>query len=351
MLVSCRSLPLLLRLPVSVCPFVCIPSFPPGVELTPAPPPCPDCCGFCVLSFSFFSGRSYDHSRTLPQHGQRPLMQFGWDPTFKALLASCWAEDPRDRPGFAFVHVRDRTPPPAPALLSVSISDFFLLAWCTRYTRTVKCVVLLLLPAFERGAWADGLSLCWSVASFECGVLLATVAMIRASADGRNVFPSVLTYDKLARSLVVAWIDSKTKREMPSIELARVGRESSCRLRVVLKLTRCSFPLARRNAPGTCTSLRNRRPCRLWSRRRAPPRVPRTRAPPGLAGWAAGAVRPPLPPHQRALGGSCRASSPGEGSLGRAPPRALLTGVERRAARASDDRECKKKDKETGPSE
>eukprot|EP00903_Cladosiphon_okamuranus_P008082 g7793.t2 len=38
------------------------------------------------------------------QHGQRPLMQFGWDPTFKALLASCWAEDPRNRPGFAFVH-------------------------------------------------------------------------------------------------------------------------------------------------------------------------------------------------------------------------------------------------------
>ncbi|CAB1099599.1 unnamed protein product [Ectocarpus sp. CCAP 1310/34] len=38
------------------------------------------------------------------QHGQRPLMQFGWDPDFKRLLASCWAEDPRDRPGFAYIH-------------------------------------------------------------------------------------------------------------------------------------------------------------------------------------------------------------------------------------------------------
>ncbi|CBJ30433.1 conserved unknown protein [Ectocarpus siliculosus] len=39
------------------------------------------------------------------QHGQRPLMQFGWDPDFKRLLASCWAGDPRDRPGFAYIHV------------------------------------------------------------------------------------------------------------------------------------------------------------------------------------------------------------------------------------------------------
>ncbi|CAN0430218.1 unnamed protein product, partial [Hapterophycus canaliculatus] len=33
-------------------------------------------------------------------------MQFGWDPDFKALLSSCWAEDPRRRPGFEYIHVR-----------------------------------------------------------------------------------------------------------------------------------------------------------------------------------------------------------------------------------------------------
>ncbi|CAM9501529.1 unnamed protein product [Scytosiphon promiscuus] len=38
------------------------------------------------------------------QHGQRPLMQFGWDADFKALLSSCWAVDPRRRPGFAHIH-------------------------------------------------------------------------------------------------------------------------------------------------------------------------------------------------------------------------------------------------------
>ncbi|CAM9787340.1 unnamed protein product [Pylaiella littoralis] len=38
------------------------------------------------------------------QHGQRPLMQFRWDSTFKDLLESCWAEDPRERPGFSHIH-------------------------------------------------------------------------------------------------------------------------------------------------------------------------------------------------------------------------------------------------------
>lgn len=95
---------------------------------------------------------------------------------------------------------------------------------------------------------------------------------------------------------------------------------------------------ARRNAHGVCMSIFpcNRRPCRLCSRRRATPRVPGTRAPRGLAWRSAGAVRPPLPPPPlRVLGVSCRALSPGEGRLGRAPPQALTTGE--RTARASDD--------------
>lgn len=84
------------------------------------------------------------------------------------------------------------------------------------------------------------------------------------------------------------------------------------------------------------TSCCNRRRCRLWWRRRASPRVPRTRVPQGLAWWAAGAVRPPpSPPPPRAPGVSCRASSPGEGRLGQARQRVVLTG--KRAARASDD--------------
>ena len=58
-------------------------------------------------------------------------MQFGWDTTFKALLASCWAEDPRDRPGFSFVHVRERAAP-TPGFILFLKSDLglcMLLIW------------------------------------------------------------------------------------------------------------------------------------------------------------------------------------------------------------------------------
>lgn len=79
----------------------------------------------------------------------------------------------------------------------------------------------------------------------------------------------------------------------------------------------------------------NRRPYRLWWRRRPLPPVPRTRVAPALVRWAPGAARPPLPPPPRAPGASCRGSFPGEGSSGRARLRVPLTG--KRAARASDD--------------
>lgn len=89
--------------------FFSVSRFPPFLSpsLPPRPPalpsPLPDVCVLFCLTLVDITA--------YPQHGQRPLMQFRWDSTFKDLLESCWAEDPRERPGFSHIHVSSPSRP------------------------------------------------------------------------------------------------------------------------------------------------------------------------------------------------------------------------------------------------